>query len=292
MQKWIYVTILCGFVTIASCTPINPELAATHTSTISADVPGYLSSSLVINRNGKTYNVVLGYDVTGEAFQNTTPQPDLNIDELRSSIRDIRDVRLTRYGDFDADGEIEYLVVANERRQSMFGILLLLAVDYDSSKDEYRIFDEIRSSAVNLARIEDIEQDGNPEIIGKDEEFHRAIGGSEDESMFAPIKIYRYNGQEFVSVTREYPDLVEKDANINLQPMDNEQQVLFPSWYASYLADMYLLGKQNEGIDVFNELCANHLQPYMLEQNPETTWSCEQFLVTVQDALSKSGYDQ
>jgi hypothetical protein len=236
----------------------------------------------------------LGSDVTGEAFQNATPQPDLNIDDLRNSIRDVRNISLARYGDFDADGEIEYLVVAHERSASVFGILSILAIDYDSSDDEYRVFDELRSSAVNGTRasMEDIEPDGNPEIIGKDEEFHRAIGGSEEESIFAPIKIYRYNGGEFINVTREYPELVEKDANENLQPMDNEQQVLFPSWYASYLADMYLLGKQDEGIAVFNELCTNHLQPYMVEQHPETAWNCEQFFDTIQDALSTFGYDQ
>jgi len=54
---------------------------------------------------------------------------------------------------------------------------------------------------------------------------------------------------------------------------------------------MYLLDKKDEGVEVFSELCVKRLIPYIKSINPESTWSCDEYLIRVKDALSKSGYD-
>jgi hypothetical protein len=113
------------------------------------------------------------------------------------------------------------------------------------------------------------------------------------ESLYAPIKIFRYNGKEFIDVTKEYPNLIEKDVTHWLEGIYNDAggQGQFKSIYAAYLADMYLLEKKDEGIAVFSEQCNNRLLPYIKSQKQNSTWNCEEFLISVKDALSKSGYD-
>lgn len=302
MRKWI-LTIL-GLALIASCAPwenietatpepslpFTPENTPTTVPTVNSELPGYTSTSLEIVRDGKKYSVLMGYQ-TGEAFWRVTPHPDVNMSNWYGDVRQTSSANLEWYGDFDNDGETEYLVSSYSVGNTLY--VSILAIDYDNSKDEYRVFDEIGFRATSIDRWDDIEKDGNPEIIGADEAFHYESGGAGADSAFSPIKIFRYNGQKFVGVTKEYPDLIEQDSKHWLEAIGNDAwgQGQFNSIYASYLADMYLLGKQDEGIKVFTDLCESRLIPYVKKQNSETTLNCSDLLTSIQEALSKSGYD-
>ncbi len=302
MHKWIFS--ILGLMLITSCVPLEnqetaiseprpsfvPENTPTLIPTVNAELPGYTSTSLEIIRNGKKYSVLLGYQ-TGEAFWRVTPHPDINMSNWYGDVRQTRSANLEWYGDFDNDGETEYLVSSYALGNTLY--ISILAIDYDKPNDEYRIFDEIGFRAPCFERWDDIEKDGIPEIVGKDEGYHYASGGGGADSVFSPIKIFRYNGQEFISVTQEYPDLIEQDAQHWLEAIDNDAwgQGQFGTIYASYLADMYLLGKQEEGIKVFSELCTSRFIPYVKDINPESTLNCDEFLIRVKNALIESGYD-
>ena len=303
MQKLTLVLILISVLLVSSCasntineshkTPTvttTPENTLTITPTIDAELPAYTSTTLEIIRNGEKYSVLLGYDI-GEAFFYATPRPDVDMSNWYGDTRNVRSANIERYGDFDHDGENEYFVSAYGR--GAIGYVLILAIDYDQLKDEYKVFDEIGFRASCFEQWDDVEKDGIPEIIAKDEDFHYESGGGGADSVFSPIKILRYDGEKFVGVTKEYPDLIEQNANHWLEAIENDAwgQGQFKSIYASYLADMYLLGKKDEGIEVFSELCAKRLIPYIKSNNSESTWSCDEYLISVKDALSKSGYD-
>lgn len=261
-----------------------------NTPTATPQLPPYTSTSLELSRNGKQYRVFLGYD-WGDVLFRVTPEPDQNISDLFEEALNVRLANIEWYGDLDADGETEYLVTVLGR--GAYSYEIILAIDYDAAKDEFRIFDRIgfRSSAFD--RWDDLEGDGIPEMVAKDEGFHYESGGGGADAVFSPLKIFHYNGEKFVSVTQDYPELIEQDAQGWLESIENDAdgQGQFGSIYAAYLADMYLLGKKEEGIQVFWDKCMQRYIPYLETQNPESTLSCDEFLFRIQEALAKSGYE-
>jgi hypothetical protein len=264
----------------------TPENTLTPTPTINAELPAsvYTSTTLEIIRQGKKYSILLGYDI-GEAFMYATPRPDVNMPGWYDDTRNVSFADIKRYGDFDHDGENEYLVAVSGRGAKAYATIL--AIGYDKAKDEYKIFDEI--DFYNSIRWDDIENDGVPEIIAKDESFVSRFSAA----VFAPLKILHYDGNKFVAITQTYPDLIEKDVEHWLEMIDTDAsgQGQFDSIYASYLADMYLLGKKDEGIKVFLELCDSRYIPYVKTYNPDSTLSCSEFLLQVQNRLKEYGYD-
>lgn len=293
MQKLALLLVLIITMLISSCvsnsvnrTPelptITPESTLTSTPIIEAGLPAYTSTNIEIIRNGKKYSILLGYDM-GEAFWYVTPRPDDNL--FTDGIRNISFANIKRYGDFDNDGEFEYLVSVSGRGAIAYESIF--AIDYDKIKDEYRIFDEIGFR--NSTNWNDIENDGIPEIIAKDELYISRFS----TTVFAPLKIFHYDGEKFIGITQKYPDLIEEDIKHWLEMIDSDAwgQGQFDSIYASYLADMYLLGKKDEGIKVFLELCKSRYIPYIKTYNPDSTLNCDDFLLRVQDSLKEHGYN-
>lgn len=293
MQKLALLLVLIITLLISSCVPnfvnetpklptITPENTLTFTPTIDVGLPAYTSTNIEIIRNGKKYSILLGYDM-GEAFWYVTPRPDENL--FTDGIRNISFANIKRYGDFDNDGELEYLVSVSGRGAIAYEAIF--AIDYDKKKDEYRIFDEIGFR--NSTSWNDIESDGIPEIIAKDEHYISRFSAT----VFAPLKIFHYDGEKFIGVTQTYPDLIEEDVKHWLEMINNDAwgQGQFDSIYASYLADMYLLDKKDEGIKVFLELCKSRYIPYIKIYNPDSTLNCGDFLLRVQDSLKEYGYN-
>ncbi len=289
MQK-LTLLVLASALLISSCVSNaiskTPENTLTPTPAINTELPAsvYTSTTLEIIRLGKKYSILLGYDI-GEAFMYATPQPDINMPGWHDDTRNVSFANIKRYGDFDHDGENEYLVEVSGRGAKAY--TTILAIDYDKVKDEYKVFDQI--DIYNSLLWDDIEKDGIPELIAKDENY--AIRFS--AAVFAPLKIFHYDGDKFVAVTNKYPDLIEKDTEHWLEMIDNDAlgQGQFDSIFASYLADMYLLGKKDEGIKVFTDLCESRYIPYVKTYNPDSTLSCSQFLIQVQNRLKEYGYE-
>lgn len=270
---------------VSTATPMAENIL-TVAPTINAELPAsvYTSTTLEIIRHGKKYSILLGYDI-GEASMYATPRPDVNMPGWYDNTRNVSFADIKRYGDFDHDGENEYLVVVSGRGAKAY--TTILAIDYDKVKDEYEIFDEI--DFYNSIRWDDIENDGIPEIVAKDESYVVRFSAA----VFAPLKIFHYDGNKFVAVTQTYPDLIEKDVEHWLEMIDTDAsgQGQFDSIYASYLADMYLLSKKDEGIKVFLELCDSRYIPHVKAYNPDSTLSCNVFLLQVQNRLKEYGYD-
>lgn len=297
MQKLVLLLILIGVVLISACAPnsidrtyeiptitTTPENTLTLTPTFSTELPAYTSTTLEIIRHGKKYSILLGYDM-GEAFFYATPRPDVNMANWYGDTRNVSSADIERYGDFDHDGEDEYLVSLFGRGAQAY--VVILAIDYDKVKDEFRIFDEI--GFYNPVKWDDLEKDGIPEIIAKDEGYSSVFSAA----VFAPLKIFRYDGNKITGVTQAYPNLIEKDVEHWLEMIDNDAlgQGQFDSIFASYLADMYMLSKKDEGIKVFVELCESRYVPYVKRYNPDSTLSCGEFLIQVQNRLQEYGYD-
>jgi hypothetical protein len=294
VQKLALLLVLIIALLISSCVPnvinktpevqtitITPENTLTPMPTI-IGLPAYTSTNLEIIRNGKKYSILLGYDM-GEAFWYVTPRPNESL--FTDGIRNISFANIKRYGDFDNDGEFEYLVSVSGRGAIAYESIL--AIDYDKEKDEYKIFDEIGFR--NSISWDDIESDGIPEIIADDVFYINRFSST----VFSPLKIFHYDGEKFIGVTQTYPDLIEEDVKHWLEAIDNDAwgQGQFDSIYASYLADMYLLDKKDEGIKVFLELCNSRYIPDIKIYNPDSTLNCDDFLIQVQDRLKEYGYD-
>jgi hypothetical protein len=231
-------------------------------------------------RNGKTYEMPLGYDV-GRAWWNQDSKiPDLP--QTYDNKLNINDINTQWIGDIDADGDLEYiveLVFCGAYCSSEVQI-----IHYDSAMDGYRVFDKI--SGYGAENYLDADKDGNPEIISQDYDYQFNVGGGGATRWIAPIKIYRYEirNQKFEAITSEYPDLVTKDATTFLEEIKSEKgnNANFLKLPA-YLYDMYLIGKQDEGTKIFNDVCPQYIKPIM--ENPD--WTCDDYLVRVQETLSE-----
>lgn len=281
----IVLTTACESVTQVS--PINtkevifstaiPDIT-TPAQTFPAGQYGVVKLSLEIMRDGKFYEVLLGYDL-GRAWWNQDAQiPD--IPQAYDNKPNVNDVTTQWVGDVDGDGNLEYIVellFCGAYCSSEVQI-----IHYDPLKDEYRVFDSFGGYYIKGYRDDD--KDGNPEIVSQDYDYHFKVGGAGATRALAPIKIYQYNNQKqkFVAITSQYPDLVIKDAANFLEDAKSNDNTNFLK-LAAYLYDMYVLGKQEEGTKTFNDVCEQYIKPTM--ENPD--WTCEKYFQQVQITLSE-----
>jgi len=289
----------CGGVTqvapetqIVSTTPFAYSTVVPDNTTPTQVLPveqyGVVKLSLEIIRNGKNYEMPLGYDVGRARWNQDSKIPDLP--QTYDNKLNVNDINTQWIGDIDADGDLEYiveLVFCGTYCSSEVQI-----IHYDSAMDGYRVFDKF--SGYGAENYLDADNDGNPEIVSQDYDYQFKAGGATATRCLSPIKIYQYNAQEqkFEVVTSKYSDLVMKDAVSFLEGAktthnDSNTNVDFSAnnfiRLAAYLYDMYLLGKQDEGTKIFNDVCPQYIKPIM--ENPD--WTCEDYLVRVQETLSE-----
>lgn len=277
-----------GLPTVTAPARINtPSPTAAAPTTVG--IPGYTKTTLEIERAGKLYSVLLGYDI-GEAFFHQTPAPDYDLSLLGEDAMNITFANLAWHSDVDQDGEREYFLTASGIGASAY--YALFAIDYDPATDQYRIFDSAGFRASCFDRWEDLDQDGNPEIIAKDEEFHYTVGGGGADSVFSPLLILRYNGQKFAPVTSEFAALLEEDAKHWLVGIEGDSwgQGQFGTIYAAYLADMYRLGRLDQGKKVYQDMCERKLLPFYKEMDSASPFSCDDFYQSVEKEI-KARYE-
>jgi hypothetical protein len=277
-----------GIPTTLSTTPVATQVLyptvipdnVTSTQTLPDGQYGVVKLSLEIIRAGKTYEVLLGYDI-GNAWWNQDAQiPDLPqaYDENPS----VSDVNTQWIGDIDKDDNLEYIVellFCGAYCSSQVQI-----IDYDTLKDEYRVFDSF--GGYYIKDYQDDDRDGNPEIISQDYDYHFNVGGAGATRALAPIQIYRYDGDQgrFIVVTDQLSDLVTEDGDSFLTSIKNNyQEGVSDLMLAGYLYDMYILGKQDEGLNTFIEICVEYVQPQVT--NPD--WSCDNYLSKVVSVLQE-----
>lgn len=287
--------LLFSLVVVSACSPATltpatakPDLEITSTITPPLDltpekdeIPGYIKTTLEINRNGRAYSVVLGYSI-GDAYLHITPAPDYDLDSLYGKNLNRRSAFLYWMGDVDQDGEKEYLLEAYS--PGARGLMILLAVDYDAKLDEYRIFDEMGFDIASSGDWDDIEKDGIPEYLAKNASYPYSFDGPMLVA-FSPLYILRYDGKQFVEVTESYPDLLVEVVDHWQEAIENDAwgQGQFASIYAAYLRDMFLLGEQEEGLQYYTEQCNARLYP----NSNDPLRNCDALLDRIKKAINE-----
>lgn len=298
-QDRIFLPIIALITTVVTaCTAVTPfapsnipatqvETSAAYPTVISNPAPtqslsseqyGTVKYSLEAIRNGKTYELLLAYQIRHQGSQTyyfPETNPEINV----------TDANMQWVGDIDADGELEYII------ELVFcGVYCSNEVQvfhYDATMDNYQVLDTL--SGYGAEKYIDINTDGNPEIISQDYDYQFKVGGAGATRWLSPIKIYRYEiaKQKFAVVTNEYPDWVTNDANSFLKEIKSDKSSIANFLkLAAYLYDMDVLGRQEEGIKIFSEVCPQYVKPTI--ENPD--WTCEGYLSDIQKILSETKF--
>jgi hypothetical protein len=148
--------------------------------------------------------------------------------------------------DFDRTGEPE--VVLNVSSRGAYCCAYTYIYHYVPARYTYALLKHCWTNYRNQARLRDIDKDGGPEFVSRNEDFSGEFGPYA-VSGAAPIQIWRYSQGRLQDVTRRYPDLIRQDA----QHWWQEYQQKKSDWYhqpmplTAYLADMCLLGEGQQG---------------------------------------------
>lgn len=260
----------------ATNTPMPSATPSPSPTSSILEAPALVKTSLEFYRNGKTYEIVVGYAI-GDAFFYATPHAE--IPEGTFSKIGISSAELKRYGDFDNDGEKEFIVslihigaYASEEVQ---------IYKYDPANDNYYVADSFGANYPAVTDYTDTNEDGNPELLTSNYGF--CYQCSSYSVVFSAITILRYENGKFADVTRDYPELIQQDADKFLESSKtnaNNQDAGYIT-LASYFYDMYRLNKTEEAVPVFNQICASAIKPIM--QNADFT--CDKYKSEVETAI-------
>jgi hypothetical protein len=228
-------------------TPIPSVTPSPSPTSSTPEVPALVKTSLEFYRNGKAYEIIIGYGI-GNAFFYATPRPEIpeNLIDVTTGMS----AELKRYGDFDNDSEREFIVSILACGANCSETIRLY--EYNAEKDEYYVAYTFNAP---INDITDINNDGSlefittgPCVIGDD-----CSGGW---AFFSALKILRYENNKFVEVTSEFPELIENDAEKFLKLAKENKDDAAYNTLRIYLFDMYRLGKMDEALSVFDKICA------------------------------------
>lgn len=98
--------------------------------------------------------------------------------------------------------------------------------------------------------LKDLDTDGQPELVSADNRFAYAFVPY--AFSVPPVQIWRFRVGELIDVTRDFPAIVEKSARGHLRFYQRGPRRTIFAWdargiLAAYLAEMYLLGREQEG---------------------------------------------
>lgn len=283
MNKIFSSLMVVGFLSSCLSTPIiSPPAQPTYALQVAAtEIPnapkvGYLKTSLEVQRNGKSYQVVIGYDA-GDGWRYDAPE--LQYPEWFQKATQAPGSEIHWAGDMDGDGEMEFVVEVLHCGASCANVIQVY--DYDPLRDEYLLFDEFYGALGE--DYKDVDGDGNPEIFSRNTNVFSYMSTS---SAFAPILIYKYRDGKFSDVTKEYPQLIKEDAGhwLEATKIDAWEQGYGYVTLASYLYDMYLLDMEEEGAEVFYTMCPSVIH----EVGQAIGQNCDEFLSFVQEEIRKS----
>ena len=242
---------------LATYTPIPSVTSSLSITSGTPEIPVLVKTSLEFHRNGKIYEIIIGYGI-GDAFFYATPRAEIPAN-LISDIG-VTNAEIKRYGDFDNDSEREFIVSILSCGASCLETIRLY--DYDAAKDEYYVGNDFNASINDYT---DINNDGSLELIttGFCVVGDACSGGY---ASYSALKVLRYENGEFVDVTSEFPEMIQTDAEKFLElARENKDDAVYDT-LPVYLFDMYRLGKIDEALSVFEKICAEivkqPLKPY------------------------------
>lgn len=210
------------------------------------------SPRLTITRNG-----ALSYDAAITSDLGICQQAD------RFDVRDL-----------DQDGEPE--VIIDFYSGGAHCCWFTQVYRYDADQDQYNMAEQYWGNGAS-AVLEDLEGDGHPEFVGRDDRFAYQFASYADSAY--PPQIWRYDGNNgFVDVTRQYPERVYDEAYRlwrryeQVQAEGREPKAVL----AAYLATKYLLGQAEDGWQLVQTVYQGSDRP--------------QFLGELSTALQQMGY--
>lgn len=238
---------------IATTTYNPPEPIITGTPSMRVERTDYIQ----ISRNGKSYKIFGGYSVI---YITPFPTPQINLGTWEHlSAHSSADIKL--YGDFDKDGEVEFIVSFYSCEHSCSEEIRIYK--YDPTNDDFVVAASFVNTAPAVKEYGDFDHDGNPEILTAGYGFCYLCSTFESSGA-AAIKVLRYQNEKFADVTREFPDLLEKDANHFLEIAKGDAPGALLT-LPSYLYDMYRLNKIEFANQVFEEVCTSTIKEKILE---------------------------
>ncbi len=261
----------------ATYTPIPSIVPSLSPTSSTPQVPGLVKTTLEFYRGGKTYEIIVGYDV-GNAFFYATPRPEFPSEKWDKA--GANSAEFERYGDFDNDGETEYIV--SLMYCGAYCSESIQIYEYDEVTDSYYVADEFGAKYPAVDNYTDLNNDGNPEIITANYGFCYQCGGA--VAALATFMILRYENGNFVDISNEFPDLIQQEADKFLKSAienTHDSTILLPA----YLYNMYRLEKMNEARPVFDQVCKTVIAPN--RSNSDYKFDCDQFIIDVEKSIQE-----
>jgi hypothetical protein len=257
-----------------------PSLVPTSSPTSSTpQVPGLVKTTLEFYRGGKTYEIIVGYAV-GNAFFYATPHPEFPSEKLDKA--GANSAKLERYGDFDNDGEIEYIV--SLMYCGAYCSESIQIYEYDVITDSYYVADEFGAKYPAVDNYTDLDNDGNPELITANYGFCYQCSGA--NAGLATLLVLRYENEKFTDVSSEFPELLLEEANKFLESAKVNEQDAAAILLPAYLYNMYRLNKIEEGSAIFVQVCKTVLLSNRSNSNFQFD-DCGQFLIDVDKSINE-----
>ena len=255
-MKNIIIYIVSAIITFSAsgCGTPNPTIALTPEEAENSQFSAATKTSLEVYRNGKTYEIVIGYDMGHAPFYSTpVSAPPTTWSESM-----IDGAQIEVYDDFDNDDERE--IIVSKSSCGTYCINWLLAYKYDPVNDKYFLADELYA---DLQIPKDLNDDGMPEFpLYGGFCFRWCTRGTESLSA---LTILGYDGNKFSDVTTEFPQLIQEDSVRLLQLSEENDRDAVYITLPGYLFNMYRLGKLDEGRKVFDDVCISVIESYDCE---------------------------
>lgn len=250
----------------SGCNNLSQNTPATSGEIDTPQFSAATKNSLEVYRNGKTYEILIGYSM-GRAPFYATPVGETP----KTWSENYADgAQIEASSDFDEDGEMEILVSAFVCGANCS--FRLMVYEYDSINDEYFMSDEIWGS---LREYTDFNKDGKPEFTLY--EYGFCFRCSRASDALAALLILNYKEGKFIDVSAEFPELIQEEADAFLHSAINNEQDAAYIFLPGYLYNMYRLGKMDEGRPIFNRVCKEVIKP----QNT----NCESFRLEVEESI-------
>ena len=248
--------------------------------TLSADTAS-VKTTLELQRNGKTYEILVGY-VGYNAGNSATPIPNLINAQGGDS------VSLKWSSDIDKDGEIEYIVSSLNcaganclEAEAPYVYETIQVYKYDLAGDKYLIADKFQAKLPAVKTYMDVDHDGNPELITSNYGFCYLCTAYRVQ--FSPITILQFEQGKFRDITEKFPDLIEKDSvKLLEEAKTNTYEGSVP--LASYFYDMYRLGKAIEAREVVLQICEKTVKP---NEGVPGVFSCNKYLESIEIEIKR-----
>ena len=262
----------------ATYTPI-PSIASSLSPTSSTpQVPGLVKTTLEFYRGEKTYEIIVGYDV-GNAFFYATPRPEFPSEKWDKA--GANSAEFERYGDFDSDGETEYIV--SLMYCGAYCSESIQIYEYDMATDLYYVADEFGAKYPAVDNYTDLNNDGNPEIITANYGFCYQCGGA--TAALATLSVLRYESGKFIDVSSEFPELLLEEASKFLELAKVNDQDSATILLSAYLYNMYRLNKIEEAHPIFEQVCKTVIMPS--RSNSDYQFDCDRFLIDVEESIKE-----